>query len=417
MPDPEQIEALRHGRESWQNWREQNADKRIDLTDANLCGANLECFDLQKGNFETANLTDASLIGANLEGAVFRGSEFGSADFRGASMSRAILSHSKGAHADFGRVDLSKAALYRAYLDGSSFLDANLSGANASGAKLRNCNFINAVAENAEFTGAELNCSRMLSANFSGSDLSHSSLIHVLLGQADLCNADLTGAWIYGCSAWDVNLDGCRQESLTVTFQSPSLTVDNLELGQFLFTLLNNAKLRGLIDTITSKTVLILGRFAEPHMSRLRAIKGALRERDYAPIVFDFPAPHSRTTIETVSLLARMARFIVADLSHAKSVLQELQEVVPQLPNAPVLPLLSYSENEPGMFDHFKRFPWVLPVCRYQCDDDIIANIRTLVITPLEDARFQPTEGEQAAARQPLTHSDFETAPITRPST
>src|SRR6516165_1778732 len=37
------------------------------------------------------------------------------------------------------------------------------------------------------------------------------------------------------------------------------------------------------------------------------------RQRKYLPILFDFEKPKSRNTDETITLLARMARFVVAD--------------------------------------------------------------------------------------------------------
>ena len=40
-----------------------------------------------------------------------------------------------------------------------------------------------------------------------------------------------------------------------------------------------------------------------------------LRELDRTPVVFDFSKPSSRGYGETVSLLARMSRFVVADLT------------------------------------------------------------------------------------------------------
>jgi hypothetical protein len=58
-----------------------------------------------------------------------------------------------------------------------------------------------------------------------------------------------------------------------------------------------------------------------------------LRQRKYLPILFDFEKPRSRNTDETITLLARMARFVVADISDAKSVLQELRAIVPDLPS------------------------------------------------------------------------------------
>jgi hypothetical protein len=48
-----------------------------------------------------------------------------------------------------------------------------------------------------------------------------------------------------------------------------------------------------------------------------------------ARVVFDFEKPTNRTTDETITLLARMARFVIADISDAKSVLQELRAIVP----------------------------------------------------------------------------------------
>jgi hypothetical protein len=80
----------------------------------------------------------------------------------------------------------------------------------------------------------------------------------------DLTGADLTGCRIHGVSAWDLKLDGARQQNLIIRGwyeNEPEITVDNLEVAQFIYLLLNNQKIRQVIDTITSKAVLILGRF------------------------------------------------------------------------------------------------------------------------------------------------------------
>jgi hypothetical protein len=96
--------------------------------------------------------------------------------------------------------------------------------------------------------------------------------------------------------------------------------------------MLHNQKVRDVIDTITSKAVLILGRFTDKRKVVLDALREELRKRNYVPMLFDFEKPRSRDTDETITLLARMARFIVADISDAKSVLQELRGIVPDLP-------------------------------------------------------------------------------------
>jgi hypothetical protein len=43
--------------------------------------------------------------------------------------------------------------------------------------------------------------------------------------------------------------------------EEPIITVDNIEVAQFIYLMLHNEKIRDVIDTITSKAVLILGRF------------------------------------------------------------------------------------------------------------------------------------------------------------
>ena len=160
-------------------------------------------------------------------------------------------------------------------------------------------------------------------------------MIHLTFRQpppvnADLTVADLTGCRLFGVSAWAVKLDGTKQQNLIITpANEPAITVDNIEVAQFIHLLLHNENIRHVIDTLTSKVVLILGRFADERKAVLEALREELSKRDYLPVLFDFEKLHSRTTDETVTLLARMARFVTADLTDAKSVLQELSVVSP----------------------------------------------------------------------------------------
>jgi hypothetical protein len=148
--------------------------------------------------------------------------------------------------------------------------------------------------------------------------------------------------------------------------------------------LLNNQKIRHVIDTITSKVVLILGRFIPERKPILDAIRDELHKRDYLPVLFDFEKPSNRDITETISTLAHMARFVIADVTDAKSIPQELMAIVPSLPSVPVQPLLLASQREYGMFEHFKRFPWVLPVFEYGDQDQLIASLQSQVIGPAE---------------------------------
>lgn len=105
------------------------------------------------------------------------------------------------------------------------------------------------------------------------------------------------------------------------------------------------------IDTICSKVVLILGRFSAGRMAVLHALRSALRARDYLPVLFDFEGPSKREIAETVSTLAHLARFVIADTTDAHSIPQELMAIVPNLPSVPVQPLLLASQKEYGMFE------------------------------------------------------------------
>jgi len=117
-------------------------------------------------------------------------------------------------------------------------------------------------------------------------------------------------------------------------------------VAQFVYLLLNNAKIRDVIDTVTAKAVLILGRFTDKRKQILDAIRDRLSGEDYVPIIFDFDKPSSRHLTETVSTLAHLCRFIIADVTDPKSIPQELMKIIPQLPSVPVQPILLKGKDE-----------------------------------------------------------------------
>jgi hypothetical protein len=144
---------------------------------------------------------------------------------------------------------------------------------------------------------------------------------------------------------------------------------------------MNNERIRHAIDTITSKVVLILGRFTGSRKVVLNAIRDELRFLDYVPVLFDFSVPESRTTLETVSTLAHMSRFVIADLTEPKSVLQELQAIVPNCPSVAVQPLLLESQAEPGMCDFFKMYSSVLTPVRYMDQQTLLNDLANSEVT------------------------------------
>jgi uncharacterized protein YjbI with pentapeptide repeats len=197
--------------------------------------------------------------------------------------------------------DLAGADLHAADLEGAELAGANLAMANLSEANLEG-------------------------ANLSGVDLHKANLKKARLVKTKFDGANLTGCQIYAISVWNVNLTGSQQADLVITeMGEPVITVDNLEMAQFIYLLLHNEKIREVIDTMTSKAVLILGRFSPKRKAVLDAMREELRRRNYLPIVFDFEKPATRNFTETISILAHMARFIIADLTQAKSLPQELR--------------------------------------------------------------------------------------------
>jgi hypothetical protein len=222
-------------------------------------------------------------------------------------------------------------------------------------------------------------------ADLTRADLNDADLIGANLIGTNFAEATLTNCNIYGISAWSVELKGATQNNLVITpSHEPTITVDNLKIAQFIYLLLNNEEIRDVINTITTKVVLILGRFTPERKAVLDELRDALRLQGFLPILFDFERPASRDITETVSTLAHLARFVIADITDAKSIPQELMIIVPNLPSVPVQPLILESQHEYGMFEHFMRFPWVLPVYRYTDEQSLLQSLQEKVITPAE---------------------------------
>ena len=345
MANDEHLSLLQQGLDNWNQWREQNPEIIPDLSGMSL----------MEPDFMGANLRKANLSGANCLQA-----KFTAVDLAGADLSDSVF-----VQADFSRADLTRANLSRA-----KPIMANLALADLTGANLSQADLSGAILFKTKLVGADLRGAKLFSAN---------------LTEANLHGADLTGCSIYGISVWNVDLKDTKQEQLIVTRpDEPQIKVDNLEMAQFIYLLLNNQKIRKVIDTLTSKVVLILGRFTTERKQVLDAIRDELRRRGYTPVVFDFEIPANRDITETVSTLAHMSRFVIADLTDAKSIPQELLAIVPDLPSVPVQPLLQIGADEYVMFEHFKRFPWVLSVFRYEDTASVVAALQGKVIGPAE---------------------------------
>lgn len=383
MANSQQVAILRQGSEVWNAWRSEHAGEFIDLKKASLSCLHPDQIDASIRSVSDDQVYHCLIAAETIHGPLaemrrfmqpavrpnFDGAWLAYADLTECQLMAAYL-----AGADLRFAELSKAKLRWVDLSSAFLGSANLSEADLIASLLRNANLCEANLAGADLRGANLSRADLRWANLSGADLSQSDLSHAVMNGANLEGSKMKGSLVYGVSAWDLKLRGAIQSELRVSSDG-RVTVDNLELAQFLSLLLSGDKIRDVIDTVTSKVVLVLGRFTPERKAVLDAIRHRLRASNYVPVVFDFTVPASRDTTETIRTLAHMARFVIADITDAKSVPQELMAIVPNLPSVPVQPLLLASETEYGMFQHFSRYPWVLQLFRY---DDLPALIGAL---------------------------------------
>lgn len=435
MANEAQLETLKQGVDAWNNWRDENLETEIDLSNSTLINLNLRGINFRKANllFSDLNHSDltgsdlsgAKLIRANLAGANLTKANLADTRLHGANLSQAKLIKANLCRANLNRANLYQAELiqatlknakvryvnlceanlkssriYDSVLKGAKLIEANLVAANLNRtclqeANLSKANLRNACLSNADLTKANLSYANLNNTTLKGATLAGTIFKNADLNGANLINAHLVGTYfenailtncrIYGISAWNLKIVNTEQRDLIISGQNESIiTVDDIEVAQFINLLLNNERIRSVIEAVTSKVVLILGRFTPDRKVILDSIRNELRKHNYSPVLFDFEKPNSRDITETVSMLAHMARFIIADITDARSIPQELEHIIPNLPSVPIQPIIVASEKAYGMFEHFEKYPWVLKLYEYKDLADLVESIESKVILPAE---------------------------------
>ena len=315
------IPIIKRGVQVWNSWRKENTDTRPNLANAQLAKINLAGINLQNADLHEANLREAILEGADLKNA-----------------------------------DLTNAKLRR----------INLKGARISGGVL---------------FGADL-----VRANLSQAEIKDADLRNATLNDADLTRTVLSGCQVYGVSVWNARLSEAIQSNLKLSDEESTslITTDSIQTAVVIHLLLTGAGVRGLIDTLTSKAVLLLGRFTPERKAVLDALRDELRARNYVPILFDFDKPLNRDLTETIVLLAHLSRFIVADITAPKNIPYELKHIVPHTPSVPIVPLLEKTGEKNFIFDDYLHYPWVLEPHIYSDVKELIGTIEEDVIAPAE---------------------------------
>jgi uncharacterized protein YjbI with pentapeptide repeats len=379
MANDKHVAILEKGVEVWNNWRDDNPYILPDLSGVDLSGTDLSRADLFHADLNGANLAGANLSVADLSEASLIKASLVGADLTRAKLFRALLAEANLSRAKLGWANLAMAFLLEADLREAKLFQADLSMANLAEADLSKADLSGAL-----LFGPDLSRTKLIEAILVEANLQSATLV-----ETDLTGADLTGCRVYGVSAWGLKLERTKQQNLVITHpKEPTVTVDSIEVAQFVYLMLHNEKIRDVIDTIGKKGVLLLGRFTKGRMVVLERLREKLRDLGYVPMVFNFDKPETKDFTEAVRLLAGLSKFVIVDLTTPRSAPLELQATVPQC-MVPFAPIIQQPQEPFSMFaDLQNKHDWVLqPVVGYPSVDRLIEVLEDKVVRPAE-AKF-----------------------------
>jgi uncharacterized protein YjbI with pentapeptide repeats len=262
MESQDFIDILKQGVTVWNQWRIENPNAHICITDANLQDADLRYVNLEgiesynnnfcnadlshanlknfggcgKLNFERANLSHANLEegdivesnlkGANLENINIRDGSFGGSDLRDANLSKAILNGTALSECDLRGAnltdaDLEESSLYHAQLDEATIIASKwrlvweiqtngADGRDLSGVDLGHTDLSLVSFKGANLSNAMLRFSNLIRADFSDANLSNAVLYHALVGPSSFRNADLRGAHLVSTKIQSTDFTGAK---------------------------------------------------------------------------------------------------------------------------------------------------------------------------------------------------------------
>lgn len=370
MANAEDVARLRSSVRDWNNWRKENPRLQPDISDVQLGNIDLRGADLHNVNFSGTDLRSVKFTDEGI--------------FEATGQSKKQMHSANFRHAYMPGVDLR----------GVDLCEGDLTGANLTGAKLARCDLRGAQLEEADLTSAcltkaNLNLAHLGRANLHRTDLSEAALIGADLSgaamvESNLIGSKLTGCRIFGVSAWRLETDErtVQTDLLIANDGRSEVTVDNLEMAQFIDLLLHNNKIRDVIDVLTSKVVLILGSFKDERKTVLEEIRAELRQRNLTPVLFDFKNADSKDVTGTIETLSRMARFIIADVTNPSCVPFELATIVPYMRTTPVAPIQLKGSESCDMLRDLKAYEWVLPTYEYESVASLISTLSEKVIEP-----------------------------------
>ena len=242
------FERLRNSTEVLDFWDDREKALNLNLTGANLSGADLERAAFLNPKFAhrpecCANLSGANLSGARLDGAAFSNYEeslwrakrpelpentilIPESSLAGCNLTRANLSGARVERADFTRCNLTCADLTDVRLECASFAHAKLKNAQISAGSFSHVSFFGADLRGAEISAhvdsgrcePEIRQVDFRNCNLAGVDLSGTYFLGCRFQGADLSGCNLSNSTFSHCETGDTIIDGANVDGFDYQF-------------------------------------------------------------------------------------------------------------------------------------------------------------------------------------------------------
>lgn len=369
---------LREAYSSHEKWSGNRRDprrayrNRLKFKNVDLRGATFHKADLSGILIENCNCENADFSQANLNKTLFyecdlRSAKFNTCDLNNTRFMNIRHYDSKFStikNANLEAIPLIGVNLSGINLNGANLNRANLQKANLSGSDLRNANLTGANLSEADLSGSQLIGATLeeailRDANLKDANLDNASLISCSLVGANLDGANLSNCEVYGISTWDIKItDRTIMKDLIISkTDQPLMTIDDIEVAQFLYTILDNRKISQVIDTMRTRCVLILGSFDDASKVTLNLLKNVIRINGHIPMIFNFEPPRNQELMETVRTMALLSNFVIVDLSNRSGQLHELANLVKDT-FVPFVTIAKSGTVITAMHGEFKHYYW-----------------------------------------------------------
>jgi uncharacterized protein YjbI with pentapeptide repeats len=351
----------------------------------NFTGSDLSWTNCFMVNFSGVTLVNVKFYWANCSMSLFSNAEFNDCQIHGTNFTSCILSDIRMSNVDSVGANFTNTNLTGCYINNSNFTGANFTNADLKRSIFKGCDLFMAILRKTNLSNSNLSEANLTGVDLTNAIILDADLTNAILVRANLSYANMCRSNVFGISAWDVLTHETIQKDMIITpANEPEITVDDIEVAQFTYLMLNNKKIRNIIETITSKAVLILGRFSPEQKTILDMLKEELRRRNYLPIVFDFQNAVGKVVHDTVRVLSGMSRFVIADITDAHDVRSELSIVV-SYPSVPVVLLIKKGQKPYHSLDDILMRDTVLgPPYEYDTKDNVFEDLNLHVVYPAE---------------------------------